>query len=98
MIITNGASCYRVGRDRLQQLVQHRNCGRGRNDLVELHSRVSYINSNKITVGVGTTRRRPQLLAVQNGAVLVNNGDLAIGNDASSTFNAVLLGGPGRPR
>jgi len=59
---------------------------------------VSYINSNKITVGVGTTASGAHnYLAVQNGAVLVNNGDLAIGNDASSTFNAVLLGGPGAP-
>ncbi len=59
---------------------------------------VIYGNSNKIYVGVGSSAAGTRnYLAVQNGAVLVNNGDLAIGNGASSTFNAVVFGGPGVP-
>lgn len=57
-----------------------------------------YVNTNKLTVGVGTLGNGTHnYLAVQNGASLVNNGDLAIGDDASSTFNAVVFGGPGAP-
>jgi hypothetical protein len=59
---------------------------------------VGYVNTNQIKVGVGSTASGAyNCLAVQNGASLVNNGDLGIGDDASSTFNAVVFGGPGAP-
>ncbi len=59
---------------------------------------VSYINSNKIAVGVGSTvSGTHNYLAVRDGASLVNNGDLPIGDDASSTLNSVVFGGHGAP-
>ena len=57
---------------------------------------VSYLNTNKILVGVGSNGNSTRnYLAVRDGASLINNGDLAIGDNASSTFNAAVFGGPG---
>ena len=57
---------------------------------------VSYNNSNSIAVGGGTSfSGNNNYLAVLNGATLVNNGSLNIGNTGSSTLNAVVFGGPG---
>jgi hypothetical protein len=58
----------------------------------------SFVNSNSLIVGGGTTASGSRnYLAVQNGATLVNNGSLQIGNSGSSTLNSVLFGGPGAP-
>ncbi|HVM61295.1 MAG TPA: hypothetical protein VMV72_10555 [Verrucomicrobiae bacterium] len=57
---------------------------------------VSYAGSNEIDVGVGSTAPGSyNYLAIQNGAVLVNNGDLLVGDSAGSTLNSLVLGGPG---
>jgi hypothetical protein len=59
---------------------------------------VSYVNSNVLVIGAGTTSSGSfNYLGVQNGATLVNNGSLNIGNGASSSFNSVLFGGAGTP-
>jgi hypothetical protein len=59
---------------------------------------VNYVNTNKFSVGVGTTVPPTyNYLAVQNGALLVNNGNLEIGASSSASFDAALFGGPGAP-
>ena len=58
----------------------------------------SYNNSNTIAVGGGTQfNNNNNYLAVLDGASLVNNGSLNIGNTGSSTLNSVVFGGPGAP-
>jgi hypothetical protein len=53
---------------------------------------------NELSVGGGTTANNSfNFLAVQNGATLVNNGSLQIGDSSFSTLNSVLFGGPGAP-
>ncbi|HTS19892.1 MAG TPA: hypothetical protein VMP11_20115 [Verrucomicrobiae bacterium] len=57
---------------------------------------VSYAGSNEVDVGIGTTASGSyNYLAVQSGALLVNNGDLIVGDSADSTLNSLVLGGPG---
>ena len=58
----------------------------------------AYAGSNTLVVGTGSTVSGSyNYLAVQNGASLVNNGDLLIGNSGSSTLNSVAFGGSGPP-
>ena len=57
-----------------------------------------YVTSNSLSVGGGGTASGTRnYLAVRDGATLVNNGSLDIGDNAISTGNSVLFGGPGAP-
>ncbi len=58
----------------------------------------SYVGSNEVDVGIGSTQPGSyNYLAVQNGASLYNNGDLLVGDSGPSTYNTLMLGGPGVP-
>ena len=57
-----------------------------------------YVTSNSLSIGGGTTANGTRnFLVVRDGARLVNNGSLDIGDSASSTFNSAFFGGPGAP-
>ncbi len=59
---------------------------------------VGFVNTNSISVGGGTTfSGSKNFLVVRDGATLVNNGSLDIGDSASTTFNTAVFGGPGAP-
>ena len=58
----------------------------------------SFVASNTLSVGGGGSASGTRnYLAVRDGATLVNNGSLDIGDNAMSTGNSVLFGGPGAP-
>ena len=59
---------------------------------------VSYLNTNTLSIGGGNVvSSGHNCLVVRDGATLVNNGSLDIGDNAISTFNSVIFGGPGAP-
>ena len=59
---------------------------------------VSFINTNSISIGGATSGAGGHnILLVQDGATVVNNGSFDIGDSGSTTFNSAVFGGAGAP-